>query len=46
MKRRRFQMRIRSVNVLLAGCVFLLGFMTGCAGLEYALNRQIMYYHK
>ena len=39
-------MRLRGAICLLVGLVFIAGFMAGCAGLEYAPKRGMMYYHK
>jgi len=41
-------MRIRSTSKVaaIAGACILLGVLAGCAGLEYAPNRAVLYYHK
>jgi OOP family OmpA-OmpF porin len=39
-------MRFRGVSCLLVGLLFFAGFLAGCAGLEYAPKRGMMYYHK
>ena len=39
-------MRLGRASCLLVGLVFIAGFLAGCAGLEYAPKRGMMYYHK
>ena len=40
-------MRVRASKGLLVGCLILsLGFLSGCAGLEYVSKKPYLYYHK